>query len=381
MVLPALVGFVLLLAVGLIGSAVLVTREAAAVHPMLGWAVGAVAGLGFLLLVVWPVAAVLRLPRTLAPPAARSGRAWNRYVLRYARRLATNDILREDYDGFADLVRLSSARNPDPVALEKQMAPALEILDERAREAVSRHAATVFAGTAVSQSGRLDGLLVTAGQLRTVRDVARIYYQRPTPGELVRVYGNVAASAFVATEIQDSQLIAVLGAPVSAAVAGLVPLQGTDPLVSLLVNSLLVGSANGFLTLRVGALARRYCGLSPDLRRDAVSASASVEAAGMLAAAISSGAGRIASATRRLVVQGALVGTGRVARGVATAGTGALGKMAGMIDQAARHVGRQAKRPPQWVISETLRFWEAIAGGEAPDVPCSTDESAQASAG
>ena len=70
---------------------------------------------------------------------------------------------------------------------------------------------------------------------------------------------------------------AVLGAPVSAGLTGFIPVSGMDPLVSLLMNSLLDGSANALLTLRIGALARRYCAirLEDDRRKIARSASRS----------------------------------------------------------------------------------------------------------
>ncbi|MBK8233596.1 MAG: DUF697 domain-containing protein [Candidatus Eisenbacteria bacterium] len=155
---------------------------------------------------------------------------------------------------------LRSARDEASLdALSSQVTRALDHLDRIANQRIRQHAAAVFVATGVSQSGRLDAGIVLSAQLRLVNEIARLYYQQPTPRELWHVYANVGAAAFVAGEIQDSEILAVLGAPVSAALSGFVPLHGTGPLVSLLVQSLLDGSANALLTLRVGVLARRAC--------------------------------------------------------------------------------------------------------------------------
>ena len=70
--------------------------------------------------------------------------------------------------------------------------------------AIVREAASgVFLATAVSQSGRLDGLLVLAAQSRMVWRVAHLYHQRPTLRDIAHLYANVAGTAFVAGELQE----------------------------------------------------------------------------------------------------------------------------------------------------------------------------------
>ena len=61
----------------------------------------------------------------------------------------------------------------------------------------------VFLATAVSQSGRLDGLLVFAAQSRMVWKIALLHYQRPSVRDMINLYANVAGTAFVASEIED----------------------------------------------------------------------------------------------------------------------------------------------------------------------------------
>ncbi len=359
---PALAGLLLLLMLGVTGSALMLFREATAIHPVLGWTVLAVLVVGFALLIVLPVARVMTLPRGLAVPAETSGPRWERYLRRFARRLLRN----RELDGFARLDELEAlTRSRKYAELEATIRQAMGFLDERARCEISRQAGVVFATTAISQSGRLDSVVVLSAQLRLVRRVAEIYSARPSLRELARLYANVGGSAFLAGEIQDSELLAVLGAPVSAAIVGMVPVGGTDPAVSLLVTGLMDGSANGFLTLRVGIVTMRYCDLGPPPDRRRVASSTSIEAAGLLAATIGEGASRVATTTRRLLLQGAISGTAKAARGVADVGSGAIGKLAEVLDRAARQVGRQASRPPRWMLQESFRFWQGIAGSFA----------------
>ena len=80
---------------------------------------------------------------------------------------------------------------------------ALRVLDDDANAIIKQMASTVFLTTAVSQSGRLDGLLVLAAQSRMVWRVAHLYYQRPSLREMLYLYANVAATSFVAGELDD----------------------------------------------------------------------------------------------------------------------------------------------------------------------------------
>lgn len=353
-VLPVLLGLSLLALVGLLGAALSLYREAQAVHPALGIAVFVLLGTGLFLLVVVPVVQVVRLPGTLSRPAQTSGARWERFVRRYARRVIKNSRVRSGYAGHADLQ--AAVAGADVQALETQVQHTVAYLDGLARDVVARHAAAVFAATAVSQSGRLDSLIVISAQLRMVKEVADIYYQRPRPRELWTLYASVGAAAFVAGELQDSEVLAVLGAPVTAGISGFIPLSGTDPLVSLLVNSLLDGSANAFLTLRIGALAKRYCGLRLEGDRHQVARSATVEAASLLGGVVSQGAGRIAGMTRKLVVEGAVKGTSRAVKGVAGLGLDLFERILGLAGKAA-----QTASAGESFLRESLRFWESVA--------------------
>jgi hypothetical protein len=354
-------GLGLLALVGILGAGLSLYREAHAVHPALGIAVLVVLVAGVILLFVVPVVQVVRLPGTLQRPAESSGPHWERFVRRYAKRLERNALVRSEYVGHASLRKVLDEK-AEAAVVESEVQEAISFLDGKAREIIGRHAAAVFASTAVSQSGRLDSLIVISAQLRMVREIAALYYQRPRPRELWGLYANVGAAAFVAGELQDSEVLAVLGAPVTAGISGFIPVSGTDPLVSLLVNSLLDGSANAFLTLRIGALSMRYCGLRLEGDRRAVARSASMEAAGLLAGVVSQGASRIAVMTRKLVLDGAVRGTTRAFQGTSRAVRGVAGLGMDLFEKILGLAGKATGvATGERFLLESIRFWESVA--------------------
>jgi len=313
-VLPALLGLGILALIGLAGSALVLYREARDVHPVLGYLVAGSIAAAVFLLAVLPVVRVLRLPRGLRRPERSEGREWDRYLRSYGKRLAANPRVRDGHDGAVALraaLDRAAADSDGAPGLQVEIERALGYLDERCREVIAGHAAAVFTATAVSQSGRLDAAIVLSAQLRMVREIAELYFQRPGSGELLRLYANVGSAVFVAGEMEDSELLAVLGAPATAGLTGLFPFPGSGPLISLVVASLLDGSANAFLTLRVGILARRYCGLRLESNRRIVSRSASLEAAGLLTDVVARGAQRVAALTLTGVARGVASGPRR----------------------------------------------------------------------
>ena len=177
----------------------------------------------------------MRMPRPLVPPATEAGPEFDDHLKRLGERLAINPR-----------VQLAAIRPFDRRGIDE----ALRLLDDEANVIVKQMASTVFLTTAVSQSGRLDALLVLAAQSRMVWRVAHLYYQRPSVREIVYLYANVAATSFVAGELDDlelHQMIQPVVAGTLGAVGGAIP--GFQVMTSIMVNSLLSGSANAFLTL------------------------------------------------------------------------------------------------------------------------------------
>ena len=252
-------------------------------HPLAGQAVFWGLLLFYVACIVVPLALWLRLPRSLVPPATDDGPEHERYLRSLRARLARNR-------------RLSGS----PLTSREQIEAALAQLDGAADELTRAAASRVFLTTALSQNGSLDALFVLAWQTRLVWDVAHVYGQRPSLRDMAWLYGNVATTAFVAGEIDDLDLSEQIHPIVQSALggaAGAVP--GLQVVTSVVGNSLVSGTANAFLTLRVGIVARRYCGAVARPSRRAVRRAAFTEAAGMLGAIAADGTRKVVAAVAK----------------------------------------------------------------------------------
>ncbi len=159
------------------------------IHPIAGtivfWSVCAVAGFFALYCAI----TYARLPGALVPPEEDSGPKHDAYLQALRVRLALNPRTRHM-----------------PLSTNEEIENAVGHLSAEADSVVRRTASTVFLSTALMQNGRLDGLIVLFTQIQMVARVARIYVQRPSPRELVRLYANVAGTAFVASGLESLDL-------------------------------------------------------------------------------------------------------------------------------------------------------------------------------
>ncbi len=263
-----------------------VVQLATAVHPTLGtvtlWSLLAT----YTTLVGVPAVMILRLPSPLIPPKDEHCKEFEPHLKKLAGRLATSPHLK-GHD-------LSSRRGIES---------ALQVLDEKATRIVRETASGVFLATAVSQSGRLDGLLVLAAQSRMVWKVAHIYCQRPAVSDLLHLYANVAGTSFVAGELQELDLSEQVEPVLSSAIGALgASLPGLQVVGTIFANCVLSGSANAFLTLRVGSIAKRHCGALVVEQRASLRRAATSEASQQLAAIVAEGSARVSRALWRASV-------------------------------------------------------------------------------
>ncbi len=200
------------------------------IHPIAGtivfWSVCAAAGF----LALYCAIAYARLPAALVPPDVDSGPRYDAYLQALRMRLAANPRTRD-----MSLVTKNEIEN------------AIGHLSAQADSVVRRTASTVFLSTALMQNGRLDGLIVLFIQIQMVARVARIYVQRPSPRELVRLYANVAGTAFVASGLESldlGEMVAPLAVSVVPALKGGIP--GLSGISALLVKCVSNGAAVGY---------------------------------------------------------------------------------------------------------------------------------------
>jgi hypothetical protein len=305
----------------------------------------------YVILLAVPTLLLFRLPKPLVPPLEESGPEFESYLVGLRKRLAGNPRL--------------AGRSLES---REEIESAIASLEEEADVEIRKLSGGVFLATAISQSGRLDAFLVLGALLRMVWRVSHVYWQRPTVRDMGKLYANVAGTAFVASELDDID-VATQVQPIVSSVLGasVTAVPGFQVASGILVNSVLVGTANAFLALRVGAITKRYCTAMVRPRKRSLRQAAAIEAAGMLGGIVMEGtkklgkalAGATATQTRR-----AVTGTGRA---VTRTGEAALDLGAEFVDVGAgalsdlgKGVGRSVRGAGETVAEATISLLETL---------------------
>jgi hypothetical protein len=267
--------FTFLAAFTVIAWVLIVVRETAAVvalardfHPVAGQVSLWILVVVYCICLGVPLFLFVRLPKPLIPPASDTDPAFPGHLSRLRSRLLGNPHLR------------GVTLTPDRASIQA----ALDLLEGHSNQEIRKEASLVFLSTAISQSGRLDGLFVLVAQTRLVWKVAHIYRQRASARELLHLYANVAVTVFAAESLEDLDLAEVaepLMAPLlEAAGVGLTVVLA--PVATVLADCLLQGTVNALLTFRVGCIAKRYSAGMPLPSAKLVRKAATREAAVML---------------------------------------------------------------------------------------------------
>jgi len=305
----------------------------------------------YVALLALPTFLLLRLPKPLTPPDSDQGPEFEAYL----------DGLRRRLEGNARLAEV-------PLGSRVEIETALTSLSGEADNEIRSSAGGVFLATAISQSGRLDAFLVLGALTRIVWKVSHVYWQRPTLRDMGKLYMNVAGTAFVAAELDDVDVAtqvepivsSVLGASVSA-------IPGFQVATGILVNSILTGTANGFLALRVGVITKRYCSAMTRPPKRSLRHAAAVEAAGMLGGIVSDGTRTLGKAIADATVdktKSVVSGTGQVVRQTGSAavdlGTDFVDVGAGAITDLGKGVSRGVRGASDAVAEATLSLLESL---------------------
>lgn len=235
-------------------------------------------GFAFLLavgLLLWgllgrPIAAFLRVPVVLRPPAQpppaeRTPRDLLKH-LDFLERYLAGLLRNPEWEGapadveqatarvraLAEEVRRGGAVEAFArriAALERDtVGRLLEPLDRKARVIIRQEATAVGIATAVSWNGTLDAFIVLWRNLNLVSRLARVYYGRPGPRGTLAILRDVSAATLASAWLQD------LSEAAGSALGGL---AGKG--LGALAGPLLDGGVNAVVTLRVGYLARQRC--------------------------------------------------------------------------------------------------------------------------
>lgn len=275
-VMAALLALVLFI-IFIINQTIIVVTFADRLHPVFGSVVLGILVLVYAACTFIPVYIFLRMPSPARIPPSDDHPEFPEYLKTVAARLQKNILV------------------AGPVSVSKKdIEAALGVIDRQADEVIKKAAGRIFLSTAISQNGKLDGIIVLVAQSKLILDIARSYYQRPTLRDLLYLYANVGAMVFLATELEDmdlSEMLQPVMAGVLGSAAGAVP--GLQVASMILVSSVISGSSNAFLTLRVGAMTKHYCRSLTEPSRRAVRHYATAEATKMLGTVVAEGSKKI----------------------------------------------------------------------------------------
>ncbi len=263
---------IVVFAIFVFNQTVQIVQSARALNPIFGQAVMWGLIFTYVLLLISPAILWFRLPKRALPPVVAQGAEYNRFIADFSKRLSRNPLLR----GMT-------------IKSQDDFKSALQILDKQADAAVASAASTVFLSTAVLQSGRLDVLVVLAAQTRIIWNVAHVYYQRPSLRDFVQLYANVASTAFIAAGIEDVDVDVLVSTIFGSTVAAI-------PGMHLLTSSVLTGSANAFLTLRVGMITKEYCRCTVRLEKSGLCRAATMQSAKLLGNIVRDGTVKLSKA-------------------------------------------------------------------------------------
>ncbi len=224
------------------------------------------------ILLLAPIVLWFKVPKRRLPPSVAEGPEYERFMDDFRMRLSRNARLQACALNSADEINA-----------------AIRILDRHTDDVVVSTASAVFLSTAVLQSGRLDALVVFAAQTRLIWRVAHVYYQRPSLRDFVQLYANVASTAFIAAGIEDVDVDVLVSTVFGSTVAAI-------PGMHLLAEAVLSGSANAFLTLRVGMITKEYCRCTTRVEKSGLRRAATLQAAKLLGNIVKEGTVKLSKA-------------------------------------------------------------------------------------
>ncbi len=244
-------GVLFILTLIIVGNILTIGDNLAEIHPIASYAFYGITVLLLFFLIIRPLFAVFSLPEIQASAFLDENKKdpGAKVASKVARQLLSQGQLEED-----EKVALKNLlkNNQDPSdTLGRIFDTRLDQMDD----IVHRHAKQVFVSTALSQNGRLDAFLVLAINFRMLKELISHYGYRPTYPQLVKTYTKVLSAALIADGIEDTQFAEIFPM-LSKGFLGVIPGLGT------LSSSLLQGTGNAFLTLRVGYITKNYYALA-----------------------------------------------------------------------------------------------------------------------
>lgn len=124
-------------------------------------------------------------------------------------------------------------------------------LKKKINKLIFDHAKTVFISTAISQNGRMDLIASFVVNLRLIKEIVRTCGFRPNFKNLSKLAINVFSTALIAEGLENIDFSELLPANAQSFIKNI-------PFGKVVTESLVQGTSNAILTLRVGIITRKY---------------------------------------------------------------------------------------------------------------------------
>ena len=255
--LAAIVGVFLLVVLALIALRVYDVNKYA------GYAVGAVCLIVFLCVYVVPLVKIMRLGSFETNVNAFTARKAQRHNRKLRREIADKIIdvtAKVDGVGWYDsevVGRLAIAVKTDDEQKIKSCLTELYkgSVKKSARSLIARSSLKSAAFSAISQSEKLDAVLVVFLNLQLIKDIVFLYGFRPSDARLARIFAVVLQNALIAYGLGGVNIGSSVAKTMGNVVKG-IPLLGNA--ISAIVDSSVQGLVNGTLTTVIGYQTIRY---------------------------------------------------------------------------------------------------------------------------
>lgn len=248
----------LILVILLAGNVITIGDKLAGASPVLAWGFYGLLLAALVWLVVVPCCRILLakpFPRLSVDPSAGDTPELRAELKGFARSLADNlgDLPADEAAAHRRelLARLDNFY--DMAELRDIIQDELDRRFGKAQEHINQWAKTVFLVTTVSQTGRIDAITTLVINCRMIADVIRCSGYRPTWGQLGRQYARILATSLFSYYLSDSlDKVEVDPEMLHLKALSNIPLMGT------ITKSLVDGTANTLLSLRIGHVTLAY---------------------------------------------------------------------------------------------------------------------------
>ncbi|RMD47974.1 MAG: DUF697 domain-containing protein [Ignavibacteria bacterium] len=185
-----------------------------------------------------PIYKIYRMPKHGSPAKTSIGR---------------NQLLKQRLNSFQKNPNLPEFNIQDFESEEEAYNHAIEILKKKVDETRKKYIPKIFVGTAVSQNGFIDAIIVISGSINLMKEIFTIYNGRVTNADMIKlfkkIYFAMAVSGSDSAVYATDELLTSIGGNTLKAI----------PFVDKILSSLADGFVSAMLVTRISYIVENYC--------------------------------------------------------------------------------------------------------------------------